>query len=111
MRSLEHILRSETENLQDLTDSAVQQTEELWSEVESTFKDLEDKGREFLKHSSTVCVSIYYENFFHIVVIMDDLVFIVCQTILGFVVKCRIFDPEDDYLSLTGSSSPNSGKT
>ena len=54
MKSLEHILKSETENLQDLTDTAVLQTEELWSQVESTFRDLEDKGREFLKNSSTV---------------------------------------------------------
>lgn len=54
MKSLEHILKSETENLQDLTDAAVQQTEELWSQVESSFHDLDDKGREFLKNSSTI---------------------------------------------------------
>lgn len=54
MKSLEHILKSETENLQDLTDAAVQQTEELWSQVESSFHDLDDKGREFLRNSSTV---------------------------------------------------------
>ena len=57
MKSLEHILKSETENLQDLTDSAVQQTEELWSQVESSFRDLDDKSREFLKNSSTVSSS------------------------------------------------------
>lgn len=61
MRSLEHTLRSDTENLQDLTDTAVQQTEEVWNEVESTFHDLDDKGREFLKNSSTVSdLDFYY---------------------------------------------------
>jgi len=54
MKSLEHTLRSDTENLQDLTDTAVQQTEQLWSEVETTFRDLDDKGREFLQNSSIV---------------------------------------------------------
>ena len=59
MRSLEETLRSDSENLQDLTDIAVQQTEELWSKVESTYNDLEDKGREFLKNSSTVSCQLF----------------------------------------------------
>ncbi|KAK3083136.1 hypothetical protein FSP39_014900 [Pinctada imbricata] len=52
MNGLEHILRSETEDLQDLTDSAVKHTEELWNTVSSTYNQMNDRGREFLSTSS-----------------------------------------------------------
>ena len=54
MNGLEHIIKSETENLQDLTEDAVRHTEELWSKVTETYNQMQDRGQEFLQTSSTV---------------------------------------------------------
>lgn len=55
MNGLEHIIKSETENLQDLTEDAVRHTEELWTKVTDTYNQLRDRGQDFLQSSSTVC--------------------------------------------------------
>jgi hypothetical protein len=57
MNGLEHIIKSETENLQDLTEDAVRHTEEMWTKVTETFNQLQDRGQDFLQSSSTVCSS------------------------------------------------------
>lgn len=54
MNGLEHIIKSETENLQDLTEDAVRHTEELWTKVTDTYNQLCDRGQDFLQSSSTV---------------------------------------------------------
>ncbi|VDI56857.1 titin [Mytilus galloprovincialis] len=51
---LEHILKSEKEHLQDLTDSAVQHTQELWNITSQQYHEVDDKGREFLSKTSTI---------------------------------------------------------
>lgn len=54
MNGLEHIIKSETENLQDLTEDAVRHTEEMWTKVTETYNQLQDRGQDFLQSSSTV---------------------------------------------------------
>ncbi|ESO86305.1 hypothetical protein LOTGIDRAFT_167354 [Lottia gigantea] len=51
---LEHIMRSETEDLQDLTETAVSQMQELFSKTANIHSQFEEKGKTFLNNSSTL---------------------------------------------------------
>ena len=55
MDGLEHIVRSETEDLQDLTDDAVLHTQEMYNKAHQTFSEFDEKGKTFLQNSATVC--------------------------------------------------------
>ncbi|XP_046554795.1 uncharacterized protein LOC124264120 [Haliotis rubra] len=54
MSGLEHIVHSETEDLQELTDAAVLHTQEMWNNMSRNFSEFDEKGRIFLKNSSTI---------------------------------------------------------
>ena len=47
-------MRSETEDLQDLTDTALQQVQSMYSQTEQLFAEFSTKGKLFLQNSSTV---------------------------------------------------------
>ena len=47
-------MRSETEDLQDLTDTALQQVQSMYSQAEQLFAEFSTKGKLFLQNSSTV---------------------------------------------------------
>ncbi|XP_076451161.1 coiled-coil domain-containing protein 141-like [Babylonia areolata] len=51
---LQHIVRSETEDLQDLTDTALQQVQSMYSQTEQLFAEFTAKGKLFLQNSSTI---------------------------------------------------------
>ncbi|CAL1540818.1 unnamed protein product, partial [Lymnaea stagnalis] len=52
--ALEHIVRSETEDLQEITDTAVQNLREMFSNTRHIFDDLNLKGNEFLQNASMI---------------------------------------------------------
>ncbi|XP_025104045.1 coiled-coil domain-containing protein 141-like isoform X3 [Pomacea canaliculata] len=52
--SLQHIIRSETEDLQDLTDTALQQVQTMYTQTEQLFAEFNAKGKLFLQNSSTI---------------------------------------------------------
>lgn len=54
MNGLDHILKSETENLQELTDTAVKHTESMWEKTSRSHTELEEKGKAFLNNTSMV---------------------------------------------------------
>ena len=64
MDGLQHIVRSETEDLQDLTDTALQQVQAMYSQAEQLFAEFSAKGKLFLQNSSTVgfcdCTSCFH---------------------------------------------------
>ncbi|BFZ21917.1 hypothetical protein BsWGS_24956 [Bradybaena similaris] len=49
---LEHIVRSETEDLQEITDTAVQNLRDMFSNTRHIFDDLNLKGNEFLQNAN-----------------------------------------------------------
>ncbi|RUS90398.1 hypothetical protein EGW08_001893, partial [Elysia chlorotica] len=51
---LEHIVRSETEDLSEITDSAIQRLREMFSNTQQIFEDLNDKGKEFLQMTTMI---------------------------------------------------------
>ncbi|XP_012936768.1 uncharacterized protein LOC101859779, partial [Aplysia californica] len=51
---LEHIVRSETEDLQEITDSAVHSLREMFSNTRHIFDDLNLKGKDFLQNATMV---------------------------------------------------------
>lgn len=52
--SFENILKSETEDLQDITEDAVKNLQEMWSQTLKIHKELQEQGNTFLQKSSTV---------------------------------------------------------
>ncbi|CAG5126015.1 unnamed protein product [Candidula unifasciata] len=51
---LEHIVRSETEDLQEITDTAVQNLRDMFSNTRHIFDDLNLKGNEFLQNANII---------------------------------------------------------
>ena len=52
--SLENILKSETEDLQDITEDAVKRLQGMWSQTLQIHKELQEQGNTFLQKTSTV---------------------------------------------------------